>query len=214
MTLSVELFWSFRSPYSYLATPRLAALQGEYDLDIAVRPVRPIALREPDFFEKRGERWMHYTLIDVVRLAEWLGLPIAMPNPDPVVIEAETRRAAADQPQLTRLNRLAVEAAARGRGLAFLGAASRLIWSGEPWTESGRLGEALASDGLDLAALEAGAASDPAAHDAVILANEAALAESGHWGVPTLVFDGEPFFGQDRIDLCLWRMTQKGLKAR
>jgi 2-hydroxychromene-2-carboxylate isomerase len=32
--------------------------------------------------------------------------------------------------------------------------------------------------------------------------------------VPTLVFDGEPFFGQDRIDMALWRMEQKGLTKR
>ena len=25
-SLSIDLFWSFRSPYSYLATPRLVAL--------------------------------------------------------------------------------------------------------------------------------------------------------------------------------------------
>jgi len=29
-----------------------------------------------------------------------------------------------------------------------------------------------------------------------------------------LVFDGEPFFGQDRIDMAVWRMQQKGLVAR
>lgn len=214
MTLSVDLFWSFRSPYSYLATPRLVALQADYDLAIAVRPVRPIALREPDFFEKRGDRWMGYTLTDVVRLADYLGLPIAMPDPDPVVIDPATRRAAADQPHLTRLNRLAVEATARGSGLAFLDSVSRLIWSGERWTEESRLASALSKAGLDLDALEAGVATDPAAHDAVVLANETALEASGHWGVPTLVFGGEPFFGQDRIDLCVWRMKQKGLQAR
>jgi 2-hydroxychromene-2-carboxylate isomerase len=27
-----------------------------------------------------------------------------------------------------------------------------------------------------------------------------ALAELGHWGVPLFVFDGEPFWGQDRIE--------------
>ena len=26
--------------------------------------------------------------------------------------------------------------------------------------------------------------------------------------------DGEPFHGQDRIDIALWRMQEKGLKAR
>jgi hypothetical protein len=31
---------------------------------------------------------------------------------------------------------------------------------------------------------------------------------------PTLVFDGEPFFGQDRIDVALWRMKQAGLAPR
>ena len=45
MTLSVDLFWSFRSPYSYLATPRLMELERAYDLMINVRPVYPLAVR-------------------------------------------------------------------------------------------------------------------------------------------------------------------------
>jgi len=28
------------------------------------------------------------------------------------------------------------------------------------------------------------------------------------------VFENEPFFGQDRIDVALWRMKQRGLKKR
>jgi len=28
------------------------------------------------------------------------------------------------------------------------------------------------------------------------------------------VFNDEPFFGQDRIDLALWRMEQAGLEKR
>ena len=42
--------------------------------------------------------------------------------------------------------------------------------------------------------------------------NEQDHAASGHWGVPTFVFENEPFFGQDRIDLLIWRMESKGLK--
>jgi 2-hydroxychromene-2-carboxylate isomerase len=37
------------------------------------------------------------------------------------------------------------------------------------------------------------------------------LDEAGHWGVPTLVFEGEPFFGQDRIETLRWRLDQVGL---
>jgi hypothetical protein len=29
-----------------------------------------------------------------------------------------------------------------------------------------------------------------------------------------MVFNGEPFFGQDRIDLLVWRMRQHGLCER
>jgi 2-hydroxychromene-2-carboxylate isomerase len=50
--------------------------------------------------------------------------------------------------------------------------------------------------------------------DAAIRDNEAAQDASGHWGVPLMVFEGEPFFGQDRIDVLLWRMRQQGLRPR
>jgi hypothetical protein len=39
-------------------------------------------------------------------------------------------------------------------------------------------------------------------------------AASGHWGVPTFVFENELSFGQDRIDLLIWRMQSKGLTRR
>jgi 2-hydroxychromene-2-carboxylate isomerase len=32
--------------------------------------------------------------------------------------------------------------------------------------------------------------------------------------VPTCAFRGEPFFGQDRLDVLLWRSRQHGLRAR
>ena len=58
-------------------------------------------------------------------------------------------------------------------------------------------------------------ASDEAeALDTEIAANQQALEDAGHWGVPTLVFQGEPFFGQDRIAMAKWRMEQKGLQPR
>ncbi len=47
-----------------------------------------------------------------------------------------------------------------------------------------------------------------------IFAPQNALNAAGHWGVPTLVFEGEPFFGQDRIDMALWRMKQKGVTEK
>ena len=42
--------------------------------------------------------------------------------------------------------------------------------------------------------------------------NQAALAKSGHWGVPTFVFEGEPFFGEDRVDTLRWRLGKQALQ--
>jgi 2-hydroxychromene-2-carboxylate isomerase len=215
MTLTADIFWSFRSPYSYLATRRYVALTQEYDLMLNLRPVYPLAIRDPDFFERSHANWLRYTFTDVFRLAQYLGIPIAPPRPDPIVQDIATRRIAADQPYIFRLTRLGQGAARRGKSLAFCDEISRLIWGGaQNWHEGEHLAGAAERAGLDLAELDAEAADDAAALDTEISANQAALEAAGHWGVPTLVFGGEPFFGQDRIDLALWRMKQNGLEKR
>ena len=55
MTLRYDLYWSFRSPYSYMVTPRLMALERDYDVACQVRPVYPLAVRTPD--NNRGLPW-------------------------------------------------------------------------------------------------------------------------------------------------------------
>jgi 2-hydroxychromene-2-carboxylate isomerase len=215
VTLHADLYWSFRSPYSYLAIGRYRGMTEEYDLEIALRPVYPLAVRQPDFFEKNHPNWLGYAVRDVARLSQYLDIPIAPPRPDPIVQDIATRRIAADQPYIFRLVRLGQAAARRGRGLAFCAEAARLIWGGtENWHEGDHLALAAERAGLELAELDREAEVDAEALDAEVAANQAALEAAGHWGVPTLVFMGEPFFGQDRIELALWRMKQAGLTAR
>jgi len=214
--LSIDVFWSFRSPYSYLATPRLVRLSAEYDLDVAVRPVLPIAVRLPTFFKQVNPLWPPYLLRDTMRIAQYLGLDYGWPRPDPIVQDGITREVAAEQPYIHRLTRLGIAAVERGRGLAFIDQVSQVIWSGKVvgWHEGPHLAEASARAGLDLAELDAAIGADPAHFDAIIADNQGALEAAGHWGVPTMVFEGEPFFGQDRIDLLVWRMLQRGLRRR
>jgi len=214
--LSIDVFWSFRSPYSYLATPRLVRLSAEYDLDVAVRPVLPIAVRLPNFFRQVNPLWPPYLLRDTMRIAQYLGLDYGWPRPDPIVQDGITREVAAEQPYIHRLTRLGIAAVERGRGLAFIDQVSQVIWSGKVvgWHEGPHLAEASARAGLDLAELDAAIGADPAHFDAIIADNQGALEAAGHWGVPTMVFEGEPFFGQDRIDLLVWRMLQRGLRRR
>jgi len=215
MTLTADLFWSFRSPYSYLATRRYRALTVEHDLEINLRPVYPLAIREPSFFERNHPNWLRYTFTDMFRVAQFHGIPFGPPRPDPIVQNVITREISAEQPYIFRLTRLGQAAARRGQSLAFCDEVSQLIWGGaENWHEGDHLMGAATRAGLDLAELDAEAERDAEALDAEIAANQSALEAAGHWGVPTLVFDGEPFFGQDRIDMAVWRMQQKGLAPR
>src|SRR5262249_52491111 len=149
MTLELQLYWSFRSPYSYLATPRLVALERDHDVRIDVRPVLPLAVREPDFFAKVNPLWPGYLLRDVKRIADHNRRTIAWPVPDPVVQEGASRKIAAHQPHAHRLTRLGVLAAERGRGLAFLDEVSRLLWGGgvKGWNEGDHLARAASRAG-------------------------------------------------------------------
>lgn len=215
MTLAADLFFSFRSPYSYLAVGRYRELAETHDVEIALRPVYPLAIRQPDFFERNHPNWLRYTLVDVMRVAQFHGIPFGPPRPDPIVQDIATRTIAAEQPYIRRITRLGQAAARRGKGLAFAHEAGKLIWGGaENWHEGEHLTGAAERAGLDLADLDAEVAAQADDLDAEIAANQRALEDAGHWGVPTLVLEGEPFFGQDRIEMAKWRMEQKGLAVR
>ena len=216
MTLSYDLFWSFRSPYSYLLTKRLVALEQEFDVICNVRIVYPIAVRTPEFFDKNDPLWLQYLIRDAFRSAEFLGLPLKWPTPDPVVMDYATRTYPKEQPYIYRLSQLGQLAAEQGRGLAFLDEVSSLIWGGTVtgWNEGDHLAQAAARAGLDLAAMDAIVLSDSERLNDAITANQIAQREGGHYGVPLMVFNGEPFFGQDRLDQMVWRMKGKGLEHR
>ena len=213
--LSADLYFSFRSPYSYLAIGRYRSLAESHEVEIALRPVWPLAVREPDFFERNHPNWLGYTMRDMIRVAQFHGIPFGAPKPDPIVQDVVTRKIAGDQPFIRRITRLGQAAARRGKGLVFAHEAAQLIWGGvENWHEGDHLAGAATRAGLKFTQMESEVATDADALDEEIAANQRALEDAGHWGVPTLVFDGEPFFGQDRIEMVKWRMEQKGLERR
>lgn len=215
--LAVDVFWSFRSPWSYLATPRLRAWSEQYQLQVNFRPVYPIAVRTPEFFEKVDPLWLPYFMKDLFRVAEYLDLPCVWPSPDPVLMEMTPQgpRYPAEQPYIHRLTRLGVLAEELGRGIVFADEVSRLIWGGtRNWNEGDHLAGAATRAGLDLADMDRRVQAEDERLEAVILQNQAAHEAAGHWGVPTCAFAGEPFFGQDRLDVLLWRLRQHGLQPR
>ena len=190
----VDFFFSFRSPYSYLAAPRSFALAERYDVEIAYRGVIPMAMRGQSVPREKG---LH-TLRDVAREAPRLGMAFG-PVHDPIGDGA------------TRCLLVAQHALDVGREREFVLEASRGIWS--------RAVDVASDEGLRSVAEAAGllwsdceaALRDPILRERVD-ADTAALLELGHWGVPVLVLEGEPYWGQDRIELVEIAMREAGLE--
>jgi 2-hydroxychromene-2-carboxylate isomerase len=214
--LSFDVFWSFRSPYSYLLTPRLVDLVRAHDVACNVRIVYPIAVRQADFFSNADPLWVFYLMKDTYRTSQYLGMPYRWPSPDPVTMDPATRSYPKEQPHIHRLSHLGVAAAERGRGLEFIAEVSALIWNGatDNWHTGDHLARAADRAGLDLAEMDAAVAADEAHYITRIETNQTDQRKGGHYGVPLMVLDDEPFFGQDRFAQLKWRLEQKGLTPR
>lgn len=213
MAEQIDVFYSFRSPYSYLASPDMVKLQDDYDVQVHLRVVLPIAVRSSEFFSPKNEQWARYIQLDWPRRAEFLGLPHVWPDPDPIVQDLTTMEISQEQPYIFRLSKLGVEAERRNLGPEFAFHVSRLIFGGtKNWHHPEILGIAVAKAGLDLESMDA--AIEIGEHIEEIEANQDNLKKCGHWGVPSFVFRGEPFFGQDRVELLSWRLERVGVARK
>lgn len=208
--LEVDLYFSFRSPWSYYGAAQMYDLQQEYALRVNLLVVNPIYIRYNEFFDNSHDKWRPYFLTDLMRYSEYRGLPIGMPRPDPI-----NQTLAADDPGhlVHKLSPLGLAATAAGRGIEFAREVSAIVWDGQVdgWDQGNHLNLAAQRAGLELPALQQWVRDNNDLWRQQLLANDSAL-EEHHWGVPTMVFQGEPFFGQDKIELLLWRMQQKGLE--
>lgn len=216
MTLHVDLYYTMRSPYSYLATPRLQALVGKYDLAFDLKPVYPLAVNDDSFFERTDPLFPSYTLKDTTRIAKRLDIPFTLPRPDPIVQNYETRQVAAEQPYIRKLTHLAQAAAERGRGLEFVSSVSKLIFSPaiDGWDTGNHLENAITEAGLDFEALSRVVGKEAERLESALAENRENQLAAGHWGAPLFVFEGEAFFGQDRIVDLVWHLEHCGLKPR
>lgn len=214
--LAIDLYWSFRSPYSYVVLPRILKLQDDFYVDVDMRFVHPNAIRTPNYFARMDPLARPYFMKDTARAAAYHGLPFARPVPDPIDQDPTTLALAPEQPLARWLSRLGVAAHARGKGLAFARELAPVLWDGsvKGWNEGSHVADAAHRAGLDLTEMNAAIEANPHWFEDRLAQNDADLHAAGHWGVPTMVFQGEPFFGQDRFEMLVWRLQQHGLTKR
>lgn len=208
---AVDVYWSFRSPYSYLVTPDLKKLKQDFAVDVNLKVVFPIAIRAPEMlFTEANAMRTRYIVMDWARRARFLGMSDRWPSPDPIIQDMDSLQVAKEQPHIRRLSYLGVEAQRQGCGVEFAYEVSHLLFGGQvDWHLDNHLAEAASRAGLDLSEMEKNVQANDC--EAEVQKNQMQLQEADGWGVPTMVFEGEPFFGQDRIDTLRWHLENRGL---
>lgn len=184
---TIELWFSFRSPYSWLVMPRIRRLARAYGARLDLRPILPMVMR--GLAVPRIKTL--YIALDCKREAERLGLPFGA-IVDPVGAGAE--RALAVLHHALPLG-LGEEFAELGLKAAFA--------DGIALAEDRGLFDVARRAGLTDAQTAAAFADD--GWRTRVATNRAALLDAGLWGAPTFRVSGGPaHWGQDR----LWMLEQ------
>ncbi|HEY4055162.1 MAG TPA: DsbA family protein [Kofleriaceae bacterium] len=195
--LSCEMWFSFRSPYSYLALQLIEDVLAPYDVPLQLKQVPPMVTRGIPLPTVKKMYIVH----DVKREADRLGIPFG-DICDPLGVATD--------------NCLAIQHWANARGiddaLAFAKSATKGAWSeardlasyvdlrfvveraGLPWDEAKN------------------AITNPASAK-VAIDNAAELDAAGLWGVPSYRVGDFVAWGQDRLPLLVDRLRRHQLAA-
>lgn len=186
---TVEFFFDFGSPASYLAWTQLPAICRAAGATLVYRPMllggvfQATGNASPVTVPAKGK----YMLTDLARFAKLYGVPMRFNPHFPI-------------------NTLALMRGATGLQMrepaqfdAYVTAMFRAMWvDGQNMGDPAVVAEVLAHAGLDPQAVLALTA-DPAVKDALKASTEEAV-RRGAFGAPTMFVGAHMFFGQDRLD--------------
>lgn len=177
----LSFFFSFRSPYSYLALPQILALTDALHVPLLIKPILPMVMRGiPLNMAKR-----RYVLNDCKREAERLGIPFA-PVCDPI------------GPGIEYCLAIYPYAEQAGHAHTYLQAISEGIWSqGADVSQHKVLAQLVRRAGLQWS--EAQSYLKNRSWQTSVQQNHQELESLGLWGVPSFSYRNKALWGQDRI---------------
>ena len=215
--MKIDLYFSYRSPYSYLILPRMLKLKEKYDIEINFKVVYPIAIRMPEWFKgKNFFTFFFFKMIDMRLQAKKLGIPFTSKlKPDPIRQNIMTGKISSHQPYIFDICHLGQMAQMKGVGMEFAFEVSSLIFGGvENWNTDENLTEAAKKVGLDLNQLRESGNVHEEEIIGQIKQNQVDQLNAGHHGVPLTVIGDKHFFGQDQFDKIMETLKENGLKER
>ncbi|MBY4599462.1 2-hydroxychromene-2-carboxylate isomerase [Ottowia caeni] len=191
MSRSVLYYFAPQSPWTYLGHARFAALLRQSRREVTVLPAdmgKVFSVSGGLPLPKRAPQRQAYRLVELKRFSEHLGMPLTVQprhfpvdgNPAALLITAVAQRDGADA------------------AMALTGAVLAACWAQErDIANEGTLLELLSE--CDLPDERLGQSRESATQIRYDAHTQAAIDE-GIFGAPTYVVDGEPFWGQDRLD--------------
>ena len=215
--MKIDLYFSYRSPYSYLILPRMLKLKEKYDIEINFKVVYPIAIRMPEWFKgKNFFTFFFFKMIDMRLQAKKLGIPFTSKlKPDPIRQNIMTGKISSHQPYIFDICHLGQMAQMKGVGMEFAFEVSSLIFGGvENWNTDENLSAAAKKVGLDLNQLRESVNVHEEEIIEQIKQNQVDQLNAGHHGVPLTVIGDKHFFGQDQFDKIMKTLKENGLKER
>lgn len=191
MRETLDYFVTLHSPWSYLGHQAFLDMAARHGAQVRVRPVRifdlfaevgalPLAQRPP--------ARQSYRLIELQRVREQRGLPL---NLKPKFYPCD----------ISLADRVAIALIEHGHAPhTYMSAAYTALWVHDAdLSDVGTLAALLQAQGLDADAILKTAGDDRV--EAIYRDNTRAAIDAGLPGLPGYVRQGEPFWGQDRIDL-------------
>ena len=188
---TIDYFFTLVSPFAYLGHRAFLDVAAEHGAEVRFRPVALMGVWEHSGavpLPQRPQSRQDYRLIELQRWRDKRNVPLNLhPKHFPT------------NPMLADRSVIAlVETGADPAGYA--GSVARACWvDDKDIAEADVLTGLLEAAGHDAGAILAAAQSDETA--AIQQANTAAAVAAGVVGAPGYVLNGEPFWGQDRIEL-------------
>lgn len=192
MSKQVEYFLAPQSPFVYLGHARFVEIAARHDAQVLLKPCDlgkvfsvsgglPLAQRPP-----QRQAWR---LVELERWSQFLGLPIHLhPTYFPVSGDAAAKLIIAAQ-----------LAHGTARALVLTGAICRAIWAEQRnIADAATLAQIADENDFDGATLLK--ASEAQAVQVAYAQNTQDAISAGAFGAPWFMLDGQPYWGQDRLD--------------
>ena len=185
----IDFYFDFSSPYGYLAATRINAMAAHHQRRVKWRPI----LLGP-MFKAAGTAPLvgvplkgPYSVRDFPRTARFLGIPYKQPDPFPIGTQNAARAFYwLDDRDPVRAHQFA------------MACYSTYFAQGVDISSPDKVADIAANLGEDRAQVLA-AMADPAVKERLKKEVDEALAK-GVFGSPFIIVDGEPFWGNDRLD--------------